>query len=200
MPLPYLDGLVAVLLVICIAYCMKLYKKVALLHHNKSDFAKGIKYFDDSILRAEASIAELRNASNKVATDLHETLEKANLILSDLSFMVDRAASLTNKLEVNISDARKIINSPTVQMLSHVQNQQILTPTPMSSYSGNDTEEPRTMALKSLLERISAAKDTQKKKVATQFEPPAGAKQHSAPSSGVSFLRTLRSISREDPI
>jgi hypothetical protein len=204
-----LDGVVALLLIVCIIYCMKLNKKIMALHRNKNDFAKGIKYFDDAILRAETSIVELRNVSTTVVVDLHDTINKAQNIISDLSFMVDRAANLTDKLEISITDARTLIAPPTSPYRNGNDrgNDRLQDSTSgnaaMKSFQaagGRESENARTMALQSLLERISAAKNTHSQREAsTQFGPPAASGNTNANSSK-NLLKTLRSLSREDPI
>lgn len=200
--MPILDGLVALLLVVCIVYCIKLNKKILALHKNKNDFAKGLKYFDDAILRAETSITELKNVSNKVVV-LQETISKANHVLNDLSFMADRAANLTDKLEMNIKDARMLLSSPAMHVLTKDERYEGLGNSVKLGHQP-ESEASRAMALESLLERISAAKDSQKKKVANHFEHIPPQRQTSQPQRqagpGSSFLKTLRTLNREDPV
>jgi len=193
-----LDGLVAILLIVCISFCIKLHNRIKLLHDNRKDFSKGIKHFDDAILRAENSLHELKLISSTVVVDLKGTIDKAEHTIKDLSFITDRADNLSNKLESGITAARTVLTSPAMQLLVREDRQHgVKAPMPALKESDNS----RAASLQSLLERISAAKDThQKRATSSSFEPTAPKKMATlpAPNASSSFLRTLRTLSRGD--
>lgn len=200
--MPILDGLVAILLVVCIAYCIQLNQKILALHRNKNDFAKGIKYFDNAVLRAESSLADMRNIATLV-TNLQQTVTTATTLQNDLSFMVDHASRLADKLEISIADSRSLLSStppaPTLPSYGHPEGKTITTLSALRharNTPANDTDNSRTQALQSLLERISMTKDAYNKLDVKPQTSPLSSSQTA--TSGKNFLKSLRSLQRED--
>ena len=99
-----LDIIVAVLLVITIAYAMVLNRRLDVLRKNKAELEALSANFGEATARAGDSIQQLRDA----AQDLYGTMKKATSIHDDLIFMVERGGASADRLEEAIRGARGI--------------------------------------------------------------------------------------------
>lgn len=103
-----LNYLIAFLLLVTILYCWRLNKRIVELHRGKKELLTLLKAFDQAILRAEESTKTLKHTSMNVGKALQEDVDKARFLVEDLNFMIDRAASVTDKLEKHIQASRHI--------------------------------------------------------------------------------------------
>lgn len=97
-----LDVLVAILLVIFIAYAMVLNRKLGMLRRDKTELEKLAATFGDSTVRAEDSIRNLKST----ADDLQVRIAKAQALADDLAFLIDRGSSSADRLEEAVRVAR----------------------------------------------------------------------------------------------
>lgn len=132
------------LLVTTISYCWVLNKRIRILQDSRSDMAEMLKHFDESTRRAEGSIAQLQGASRKIAETIENRLEKANLMADDLTFLMERASRLADRLE----------NATT----SKPKPAPVAVPAPVQTLSKPEPEDDITQA-KRAIERAKAAVD-----------------------------------------
>lgn len=97
------DGLMAVLLVITIFYCLKLNRRIRVLQDSKSEFSRLIERFDNVTKRAQESIAELQTVSHKVDEKLSGKLDKANFLADDLAFMIEKGNKVANRASSSLA-------------------------------------------------------------------------------------------------
>lgn len=98
-----LDVLVAVLLVFTIAYAILLNRRLGSLRKDKTDLEKLAATFGQATVRAEESIGRL-----KITADaLQDSIDKAEALRDDLSFLIDRGGSAADRLEGAVRAARK---------------------------------------------------------------------------------------------
>ena len=90
-----LDFLVAILLVITIAFAFVLNKRLGKLRGDRKAFEKLAETFGDSTSRAEEGISSLHQTTNV----LQERLDKAQSLKDDLTFMIERGDRTADKLE-----------------------------------------------------------------------------------------------------
>ena len=102
-----LDIVVISLLVITIIFCWRLNNKIIELKSSKKSLRELVKIFDTAVIKTHKSIADLKNASSSSAEELSISIERANDLLSDLSFINDTAAKLADRLEKDIEQIRK---------------------------------------------------------------------------------------------
>ncbi len=107
LPKLILDLLVAVLLGVTIFYCTKLNKRIRVLQDSKSELAALIQQFDESTQQATRSINEIHVVSKRINESIKTKLEKANYIVDDLAFMIEKGNKLADRMETDISGARK---------------------------------------------------------------------------------------------
>ena len=99
-----LDLLVAILLVITIAFAFVLNKRLGKLRGDRKAFEKLAGTFGDATSRAEKGI----NALHKTTDVLQERLDKALALKDDLAFMIERGDKTADKLERLLHATREI--------------------------------------------------------------------------------------------
>lgn len=96
--MPYsliLDFLVAILLIVTIAFAFVLNKRLGKLRGDRKAFEKLAETFGDSTSRAEEGI----NALHQTTNVLQERLDKAQSLKDDLTFMIERGDRTADNLE-----------------------------------------------------------------------------------------------------
>lgn len=101
-----LDLIVAILLAATIGYAVLLNKRLGQLRKNREDLVKLVAAFNDATARAEAGIPKLRRAAEEAGGALQERVEKAQSLRDDLAFMIERADTVANRLEMAVRSAR----------------------------------------------------------------------------------------------
>lgn len=107
-----LDGIVALLLATTILYCWRMSKKIASLHSSRRELQKFLDDFNQSIERANASIALLKALSVETDTSLRGHIDKARFLSNDLAFLTHKANNIANKLEDYIAGSRVVDPNP----------------------------------------------------------------------------------------
>jgi hypothetical protein len=166
------------MLIISIIYSWQLNKKISELRSNKKDLLESIKILDNTILRAEYNIDELKILSNQVGLDLNNKIDKAKYIHDDLSYLTDRATISSEKLDSSISEARRFEKVDFVQFhKEQLEKYKITTNNQDIIYNNkainnfdpaklNNNQKPiQKIAIESLLDRISAVKTQQRDRV-----------------------------------
>ena len=97
-----LDILLAVLLVATIGYAIALNRKLGNLRRHKDELEKLASTFTESTTRAKDSIAGLKNSTAKLQADI----TKATGLKDDLKFLIDRGASIADRLESAVRESR----------------------------------------------------------------------------------------------
>lgn len=107
------DGLLALLLVVTIAYAVVLNRKLSALRATKDDMARMLADFAQTTAQAEAGVRELRERAtasgdglSAVVAAADAKLEKATALKEDLAFLVEKGDSLADRLERGIEGAR----------------------------------------------------------------------------------------------
>src|ERR1700744_2494676 len=101
-----LNLLIAALLSVTIGYCWALNRRIKVLQDSKSELALLLKHFDESTERASESIIALQTASKKIGENIQFRIDKANYLLDDLAFMIERGNKLANQMEAGFAVGR----------------------------------------------------------------------------------------------
>lgn len=101
-----LNIIMAALLAVTIAYCWILNRRIKVLQDSRSELAHLLKHFDESTHRASESIIALQTASKKIGENIQFRIDKANYLLDDLSFMIEKGNKLTSQMEAGIAVGR----------------------------------------------------------------------------------------------
>lgn len=102
-----LNLLVAGLLGVTIFYCWLLNKRIQILQDSRSELAELLQHFDRSTQKASDSILALQAASRKISETVQSRVDKANEVIDDLTFMLERADRAADQMEAGIAIARQ---------------------------------------------------------------------------------------------
>lgn len=102
-----LNLIVAALLVGTMIFAYVLNNRLKKLRSNKEEVDSAILRFDQSVTRAEETIVFLRDVSGKSYTSLSETVQKAQALRDEISFMLERGEGLAQSLDDKIRMTRR---------------------------------------------------------------------------------------------
>jgi len=86
-----MDLLLGVLLVVAIAFGVRLEKKLKALRQGQESFAQAVRELDAAARRAEAGLAGLREATDEVHDSLHDRILKARELKQQLDVQIAKA-------------------------------------------------------------------------------------------------------------
>lgn len=109
-----LEVMGACLLLVMIIYAVQLNRRLARLQADKAYLQKMIVNFNQATERAEASVNRLRAAAIEASDALQTNTNAAKELRSDLSFLIDRAELMADRLETSVGNGRaKSAGQPT---------------------------------------------------------------------------------------
>lgn len=103
-----LDLIVIFLLVTAIFYGFLLNRKINLIKDSKRELAKLFKSFDDTILKAQQSVDELKHTTDMASNDLQKKIDRAILLIDDLSFVNEKAEKTSTQVLQTIESLKKL--------------------------------------------------------------------------------------------
>jgi hypothetical protein len=86
-----------------VVYCWILNKRIKILQDSKGELAQLLHHFDESTRRASDSIIALQTASKKIGENIQHRIDKANFLLDDLAFMIEKGNKLANQMEASFA-------------------------------------------------------------------------------------------------
>lgn len=186
-----LDIIVISLLLVAIIYGVILNRKISILQQSKAELANLFKSFDETILQAQIGIDDLKKVSEEVSELLNNKMDKAYLLLDDLSFLTEKAAKVTQVMEDKVKEGQKKAaniqpaitpntafsqndhgyTSPRPEEIKAMRQQQHSFSRPKTPAQENNikpfVDTKKAKALESLLEQINENKGTQKNNLKT---------------------------------
>ena len=115
-----LNTAVSILLCLAIAYCWKLNNKIQELQNGREELANFIKNLDSSLRNANSGISELKTMTDKTIIEMSSHVKQSEELYEDLSFLIERAKNLSNKLEKGIKEASKASRKSTTRTSSKI--------------------------------------------------------------------------------
>ena len=109
-----LDGLLIVLLVLCLALGLKLHLALRRLRHDSTDFDRLIGAIDAASARARAALDGLKQTAAEAGGRLADDVEQAQRLLDDLRFLCERGDCLADRLAEQIEAGRGQAPAPAV--------------------------------------------------------------------------------------
>jgi methyl-accepting chemotaxis protein len=106
-----MDYVIILCFIVTIIYCWRVDKRVASVRNIKAELLSLVRNFDDSIVRSEICIHELKNISNKANIDLQQRLDSAKQLSQELSFLTDHADEIAEKIELVSNKSSQIMKS-----------------------------------------------------------------------------------------
>src|SRR5260221_6861258 len=101
-----LDIVVAGLLLATIAYAVLLSRRLGALRNDKQQLEALVSSLDISSQRAEAGIASLKEAAERIGQQLQQRVEQGKALQTDLSYIIDLGGGLADRLESTIRARR----------------------------------------------------------------------------------------------
>ena len=101
-----LDVIVAALLIATIVYAMLLSRRLGALRNDKEQLEALVRSLDQSANRAESGIAALKEAADHIGRELERQVEQGQALRGDLTYMIDLAGNLADRLETVIRSGR----------------------------------------------------------------------------------------------
>jgi len=98
-----LNVLLVGLLSATILYCYVLNRRIRILQDSKSELASLLKQFDESTVKASETIIAMQTASKKIGDNIQLKLDKANYLLDDLSYSIEKGTRLTSQIEASFA-------------------------------------------------------------------------------------------------
>jgi hypothetical protein len=178
-----LNVLMVGLLAATISYCWVLNRRIKVLQDSKSELAQLLSHFDESTQRASDSIIALQTASKRIGENIQHRIDKANFLIDDLNFMIERGSKLTSQMEAGlaVSRARSRVMTeqeapspppaamPTPPMMLHEE--------PASAPAPRHGKERAVASLEAVLERVVG-----RGRVAENDDEPKPARSNAAPA------------------
>ena len=100
------------LLVPTIVFAVILNKRLEILRNSRADLGRLIEAFNDATTRAESGIPKLKQAADSAGALLREQIQKAQTLRDDMAYMIERADSVTQRLEKSLNAAPKTMGMP----------------------------------------------------------------------------------------
>ncbi len=125
-----LEGTVSVLLVAVIVYAIKLNRRILALRSQEGELKDMISQFNDAALQAEASVGHLKTAGMESERNLRATIERAQAMRDDLSFVIERGGNMSNRVERSIERSRdrqpaKPVRTPIEPVADELDDRQV---------------------------------------------------------------------------
>jgi hypothetical protein len=101
-----LDAVLVGLLTATIIYAAILDRRLRTFRNAREEMQSLLANFTAATIQAQSSMTALREASQTTSTDLKDQLDRGKALREDLAFLLDRGASLADRLEGGISAVR----------------------------------------------------------------------------------------------
>ena len=107
-----LDLLVAALLVATIVYAVRLNKRLAVLREDRAQLQDMIKGLQKATEQADEAVGGLRLSAADAGRSLHDVVERAQALKSDLMFITEKADGAADRLEAVLKAQREAPIAP----------------------------------------------------------------------------------------
>lgn len=109
-----LNLVLAVLLAAVIVYAWRLHKRLGTWRDGKAELDRTIKEFNEAAKRAEAAVADLKNAGEAAGRLLEDQTRKAISLKDDLEYIVARAEPVADRAAENVRERERERERPQV--------------------------------------------------------------------------------------
>lgn len=109
-----LNLVLAVLLAAVIVYAWRLHKRLGTWRDGKAELDRTIKEFNEAAKRAEAAVADLKNAGEAAGKLLEDQTRKAISLKDDLEYIVSRAEPIADRAAENVRERERERERPQV--------------------------------------------------------------------------------------
>jgi hypothetical protein len=111
-----LDVLIAVLLVVTVAYCWRLNQRLSTLRQGREELAALVNQLTQATMRAEGSIGALKIAAKEATGGLEENIGTARALRDELALITETGNNLANRLETRLTGVGRGRAEPSVDL------------------------------------------------------------------------------------
>ena len=104
-----LDGLVAVLLVVTVGYCVVLHRRLGTLRGAQAELERLLASFSTATEQARHGVAELRAAGDKVGHELQARLDAARALRDELDVITSAGNDLADRLDKRLMERKEAV-------------------------------------------------------------------------------------------
>ncbi len=102
-----LETLVALLLLVTVIYCFVLNRRLSTLRDSQNEMIKLLDDFSSAMKAAEKGVADFRQASREIGSQLQERVEAARALSDELHVIIESGDDLANRLEKGLVGRRR---------------------------------------------------------------------------------------------
>jgi hypothetical protein len=157
-----LNFIIIFLLVTAITYGFVLNRRIRLIRDSSRELSHLFRSFDDTILKAQRSIADLKRVSGEISEGLQKRIDRAALIMDDLEFLSEKTLVISNKASAILASIKKAETLlPEIERRQNIAPMSLVTTPPTGPSKSYIPDKPsgglrKNKALESLLEEVSA--------------------------------------------
>jgi Tfp pilus assembly protein PilO len=104
-----LDGLVAVLLVVTVGYCVLLHRRLGTLRGAQAELERLLAGFTSATEQARHGVAELRAAGDQVGRELQTRLDAARAVRDELNVITQAGNDLADRLDRRLMERKEAV-------------------------------------------------------------------------------------------
>lgn len=153
-----LDIVVILMLSMTVVFCWQLNRKIVELKDSRKDLKNLVQALDNSIIQTHKSLASLKEASSKAASQLDAHTKLSKELVNDLSFMNGSASKLADRLESAISRVKIVIQENILAEEQQAGQKISSTSGKVSTKGAKDAEKPKKATSTSRTKRTGKAK------------------------------------------
>lgn len=101
-----LDGILALMLVVTIFYCVILYRRLAEIRKSDQAMNRLVKDFNAATERAQVGVLSLKTSCKDLGQTMQEKIDEAKLLRDDLGFLTDTGGGLADRLDDLLGNGR----------------------------------------------------------------------------------------------
>lgn len=117
-----LNFVIIFLLVIAIVYGFILNGRINLIRNSGKELITLFRSFDDTILRAQNSVEDLKRVSGVISDGLQKKIDKAAIVIDDLDFLNEKGEKAADKLGMAVANFKKIEGRIPAEIMSNGKN------------------------------------------------------------------------------
>lgn len=95
----WLDGIVAILLMITVGYCLVLNRRLTALRGNQVEMRQLLSEFAEAARQAESSVSHLKIAGDQIGGALDQRMTAARALADELGSITQSGARLADRIE-----------------------------------------------------------------------------------------------------
>lgn len=100
-----LEGLVAILLVATVYYCVLLNRRLSNLRDGQEEFTTLVIELNEATRRAQNSVEDLKSSTIETGRELGERVTSAQVLVDELAMITEAGNNLANRLERQLTGA-----------------------------------------------------------------------------------------------